>query len=696
MFSYFGPVAVILFLVIFIVFRNDFIRPSDKEKPFYIRHKNWIIALTITFIPILLLNFFYPFRYLDEGEELLEVGTKKYDERLRLEGLKMLAREHNDSIPLQLDYIDHVVKYGDKFEKAKIDQTFKLDTKWREDVLNQYTRYYIHYFEYDISETSFLGDSTPYINYVRGQYYLNAAKYSEACYFFEKEIKITPWHNRSFNHLFRLYHTKYPYKIHDLMLNEDAQPHLSFQAKNDYFFYYGYFGRYFSNLLHNSLVQTSFLAYLSSAVLAFVWIFFLYKIDIFSKRPIRDFVIVFLSGAVFTFLCHPIYDWAQIILGMGTNGFFVNDLKYCIHVIGGSEEFVKLLGWLTFILLLRKGKNPMDYIIYAGVSATGFAFIENLMYLESDVNILSRSMTSSSMHIAAGCIVAYGFILMKFKYQNKPWRFILPVLSFCLGAILHGVYDVFLVSNYFLEYRNLFYIPFFIGLFVLFVIINISLNNDSKFDSRKKFNPQYISYTISFLILAVLIFQYVIIAFRGGAVNANYATLHGVLKMGVFLVIISVFIYQIELIKGRWRGIVPQLKFTGFKSPRSIFGMGYEEEKRIIIQDDLSGIKLRLFASKENKYVGTQLPISGYCVKKIQVETDPNWYVFKTNSPLFINGEEHLYFIIKPKEKNQTLTDDKISVYFMVIKNRGKLLQGAIFMKELWYTGNVFSRPIIE
>ena len=134
-------------------------------------------------------------------------------------------------------------------------------------------------------------------------------------------------------------------------------------------------------------------------------------------------------------------------------------------------------------------------------------------------------------------------------------------------------------------------------------------------------------------------------------------------------------------------------RFNGFKS---MFDNTPTDEKAVAIQDDVSGIMLRLFASKDNQYVGSELPMSGVCIKKIQVETDRNWYVFKTNSPLHIKGGDYSYFVVKPKNKAQSLTQDKIPIYFMVVKNQDKLIQGAIFMKELWYTGNVFSRPIIE
>ena len=137
-------------------------------------------------------------------------------------------------------------------------------------------------------------------------------------------------------------------------------------------------------------------------------------------------------------------------------------------------------------------------------------------------------------------------------------------------------------------------------------------------------------------------------------------------------------------------------KFHGVEWFNSLFDKGPSEEHLKKNHDDYSGIKLRLFASKDNQYVGDQLPVSGYCVKKIQVETDPNWYVFKTSTPLTIKGIKQSFFVIKPKEKNKTFVDDKIALYFMMPQKEGKLLQGAIFMNTLRYTGNVYSRPIIE
>ncbi len=111
-------------------------------------------------------------------------------------------------------------------------------------------------------------------------------------------------------------------------------------------------------------------------------IFFYRKIDIFEKEKLSHlFLVFFLSGIIMHLIGMPIIylrdlHWGGI--GDSFTRLFIG--------VGLFEELIKII---PILLVLRfkplKKMNminePIDYVIYASVSALGFAFFENIQYI---------------------------------------------------------------------------------------------------------------------------------------------------------------------------------------------------------------------------------------------------------------------------------------------------------------------------
>ena len=182
------------------------------------------------------------------------------------------------------------------------------------------------------------------------------------------------------------------------------------------------------------------------------------------------------------------------------------------------------------------------------------------------------------------------------------------------------------------------------------------------------------------------------------------------LRNGIFVALFIIYMhFQLELFsvgKNSWRDL--QLKeaipifnkdsfakrISGYfgRSSNPLGGVGGAKSNHI--KNDFTGLKLRLFAPKTNPYIGNQLPVSGKCIKRITVADDPNWYLFELNSPVKYSNYKSNRIIIRHKDDNKSLQDDKIEIFFMFIPKSSLLKLKNIPITELRYADRVYSRPV--
>ena len=72
------------------------------------------------------------------------------------------------------------------------------------------------------------------------------------------------------------------------------------------------------------------------------------------------------------------------LTGFNLTGDVSNDLFYTIVIIGANEELSKVAGVIVAFWILRKHiKEPIDYLVYAGLVALGFSIVENYKYFNA-------------------------------------------------------------------------------------------------------------------------------------------------------------------------------------------------------------------------------------------------------------------------------------------------------------------------
>jgi len=155
------------------------------------------------------------------------------------------------------------------------------------------------------------------------------------------------------------------------------------------------------------------------------------------------------------------------------------------------EEFVKFLAFKIGDKLLPE-VNPVSTMFYCGVSALGFAYVENIRYI-SDYGmnvIVVRSIFSMYLHFLAGCLMGYWIALSKLpnkKYNRSYYDFIVSkhsiiknifyyITGLILAILTHGLFDFALFTES--DISDTFLIIMVASLSVYFSYLN--LNNISK------------------------------------------------------------------------------------------------------------------------------------------------------------------------------------------------------------------------
>lgn len=199
----------------------------------------------------------------------------------------------------------------------------------------------------------------------------------------------------------------------------------------------------------------------------FLWV------DRLEAEPARLMWFAFLWGALVSTV------GALLLNGLGIAvfaGLQVDpELVGAVVVAPLVEEGLKGLGvLLIFVLARREFNGVVDGIAYAGVTAAGFAFVENILYLGVSYQELGgegllavfivRCLMSPFAHPMF--TVCFGLALGLVTHRRTPGRTVLlPLLGFAAAVFLHALWNLAAVtagSGFFLVYAVV-QVPLFAG-----------------------------------------------------------------------------------------------------------------------------------------------------------------------------------------------------------------------------------------
>lgn len=205
----------------------------------------------------------------------------------------------------------------------------------------------------------------------------------------------------------------------------------------------------------------------------FLWV------DRMESEPARVMWFAFLWGALVSTLGAVVLNE----LGVAFFGGLEVDPTIAgpVFVAPLVEESLKCLGVLLIFLLARREFNGIvDGIVYAGIVAAGFAFVENILYLginyqefgtEGLVSVfIVRCLVSPFIHPMF--TVCFGLGLGIIAYRRTLAAAFIPALGFVAAVFLHGLWNFAAVSS---DVRGFFtvYVLVQVPLFIAFLIVLI-------------------------------------------------------------------------------------------------------------------------------------------------------------------------------------------------------------------------------
>lgn len=464
------------------------------------------------------------------------------------------------------------------------------------------------------------------------------------------------------------------------------------------------YGYHILNILKANFKITGFIGALGILI---IWLVYMVGLDIFEKENRIHLLLTLIGGMIFSLLTFYISDFLKYILHFDQGKGSWNLLMFYIFRVGAVEEFVKIIPLLVVLFTAPRVINePYDYILYAGISALGFSFVENLLYFNGHLGgiIMGRAMTSVPGHIIDSSIVAYGLVLAKYRYKNLSPYLMFPAF-YMLGAITHGLYDFFLTK----QLLPLFLFEFVFSLSMWIIIINNCLNNSPSFSYKKKLFPENMKMFLAISLLSILILQYLVVAWESGPSIANHTFNSGIIIGGIIIIYYADRLTSMDLVRGYWAPIPLRSIYEKQEGDEFSFKQFF---LRIIAGNTMPhtfvGKKVKLMPDPANEGLGQyfstvidaeivdRMVITCVSRKTGESYNDPYWFGLKTQKSIYTSRHSaEQQFVFKFDQTNPSFGKEKyLYIYLYVVKNEESEDGPFIHKKDLRPLGSAYLAEI--
>ena len=132
--------------------------------------------------------------------------------------------------------------------------------------------------------------------------------------------------------------------------------------------------------------------------------------------------------------------------GALADGGIADLFAYAVLAIGPIEELSKLLPFVVVVLHFKAFDEPLDGLIYASFIGLGYAFAENLLYLDylEPHEAIARGFAGPVIHILFASIWAY-WITVAWLDRRPILR--PALLGLLIASALHGAYDFLVLMH---------------------------------------------------------------------------------------------------------------------------------------------------------------------------------------------------------------------------------------------------------
>jgi RsiW-degrading membrane proteinase PrsW (M82 family) len=421
-----------------------------------------------------------------------------------------------------------------------------------------------------------------------------------------------------------------------------------------------------------------------SFLISYTWYRYLTWLDRFEREKVGWEVAVFIVACGTTFLTFPLSGFIIPRLELVLDGSPWNDWWYAVIGIGMVEETVKLLPLLLLITLTRQADEPFDLILYGSISALGFAFVENTLYLgQSELYAVGgRVLYASVAHMFFTSIIAYCMAMARRRGRHWLWG---ALVGLVLAAFAHGFYDHWLLAP---DRPHVLTMIFFLANIHLWVAMKTNLINLSPhYQEQMRPQPVMFRYRMINALSAIFLFTYALKFLMQGADGANDLLRSQGGTMGATLLFLAISFSSFRFVPGYVSPLHPTGGIWRMLLPRVDWG------------EDLTGRRLLLRIpekrSETSHYMTLHrmLPLEGRLTQRVILEGDKDWYLFRPDRPIPFEGAFSEALLIQPHRDNDTIPVDRyVLVAALTFGGPPQLADGTVDKRQVAFTGFVHGK----
>lgn len=428
------------------------------------------------------------------------------------------------------------------------------------------------------------------------------------------------------------------------------------------------------------------LSVIIAALISYTWYRYLTWLDRFERERIYWELAVFVIACGTTLLVFPLTPLVAQPLGLQLDGTAWNDWWYSVLAIGLVEETVKLLPLLALMHFTRQADEPFDLLLYGSIAALGFAFVENILYLDSSdlMAVGGRALYASVAHMFFSSIIAYALALARHRKRSLLLH---GLLGLVLASLAHGFYDFWLLSP---GRPGLITLLFFLASIHLWVVLKNNLINLS---------PHYLS------------------TMRPATVMFRYRIINGMLFIFALTFVLRHWLFgqqaALDLVREQGLTMASTLLFLAISFSSYRFVPGYLAPLRLpssiwrwvmpVVHwgEDLTGTRLQLSRPGGRSAAGPAgdllqaLPVEGTLVQRVVIDDDPDWYLFRTEQPLHPFGFLPGILVIRPHADHDAIPGDRhVLLSAMGVRDASDLSRGVLQRQHLQHLAPVLGRSL--
>ena len=686
-----------IILIYFIYFRY---KKSIRKKDFFslrsiTPYLSVILLLSVSYFTV---NFILPDQIFESDKEKVEYGRKHGYPQYEEEGFRSLTQIYNTSeftrMFLQRKYSDlQNISTNTDYHKGYIHSFFKNHIYEVEvgqllidyaKVPNKEIRCFsqgVLYYELgrydqaiDILD-SVENKKLKNLNFYYGLIALKTGNHDGVLSYFNSEIENDGYVLGAYRELIKYYYRYGNWsKLKEYYSNEEVVRYIPYGIKTHILYEKGDFIELTKLFFNHYKSQFNILGSLAALLVTLVWVIYLIKLDFFKQSKYGVLILTFLISSCLPFSIWYITSFINYTLHFDLTGGVVNDLLYCVLSIGLVEEIIKVIPFLIALKISSSDKQPYDYILYACVSALGFAFTENtLYYTQNSLDIVhSRAVIAVFSHMFDATLIAYGIILAKFKWKKNavPYFFIFLALA----ALTHGLYDFFLINK---TAQNIYFLTYLIYLVSIHIWVDMrsnALNQSMYFDYSVIKKVKGLQFFLVFSLVGILMFEYAIMGIKFGGSAANDKLVASVISGSYFILYISLSLGGLDLIKSYWKPITLPLKLSHFFLPK------------ISNPRNFIGVKVKISSNKYNPKLKQVLPKMGEIMDRKVLGSDEDWFEVLLTDPINVKNREVKSILVKFYNSDANPKDHKNLRILVKLSRKKDGYKGLVLKRKDFYS----------